>query len=54
MRHPDYPEPTGVFRAVDRPRYDDLLNRQIVHARKTQGEGDLDALFHSGETWTVP
>ncbi len=53
MRHPEFPEPIGVFRAVDRPRYDDLLNRQIDEVRKTSGEGDFQALFNSGETWTV-
>jgi 2-oxoglutarate ferredoxin oxidoreductase subunit beta len=53
MRWPEFPEPIGVFRDVDRPRYDDLLNSQIAEARRTQGPGDLDALFASGDTWTV-
>jgi 2-oxoglutarate ferredoxin oxidoreductase subunit beta len=53
MHYPDFPEPIGVFRAVDRPKYDDLLNAQVQEAIRTQGPGDLDALFHSGETWTV-
>jgi len=42
-----------VFRAVDRPKYDERLNRQIEEAVASQGEGDLEALFHSGDTWTV-
>jgi 2-oxoglutarate ferredoxin oxidoreductase subunit beta len=53
MRHPEFPEPIGVFRAVDRPRYDELLNRQIEDARKSRGEGDLMALLNAGDTWTV-
>ena len=53
MHQPDFPEPIGVFRAVDRPKYDQRLGDQIEEARKSQGPGDLDALFHSGETWTV-
>ena len=53
MRHPDYPEPIGVFRAVDRPRYDERVNEQISEAIKTRGSGDLQKLFSSGETWTV-
>ena len=53
MRHPEFPEPIGVFRAVDRPRYDELLNRQIEDARKSRGEGDLMALLSAGDTWTV-
>ncbi len=53
MRRPEFPEPIGVFRAVDRPNYDELLGRQITEARQSQGPGDLDALFNSGDTWTV-
>ena len=53
MRYPEFPEPIGVFRAVDRPRYDEMLNDQITKARQQQGEGDLQALIHSGETWSV-
>jgi 2-oxoglutarate ferredoxin oxidoreductase subunit beta len=53
MRHPEFPEPIGVFRAVDAPKYDVELNRQIQTAREKKGPGDLNALFNSGETWTV-
>jgi len=53
MRQPDFPEPIGVFRAVDAPRYDELINAQIDQARETKGEGDLEKLFHTGDTWTV-
>jgi 2-oxoglutarate ferredoxin oxidoreductase subunit beta len=54
LRYEDgFPEPIGVFRAVDAAKYDEELNRQIALARETKGEGDLDALFASGETWTV-
>jgi 2-oxoglutarate ferredoxin oxidoreductase subunit beta len=53
MSYPEFPEPIGVFRAVDKPVYDDLLNAQIVDAKKAKGEGDLNKLFLSGDTWTV-
>ena len=53
MRHPEFPEPIGVYRDVDRPRYEELLNAQIAEARKTRGEGDLQKLFTAGDTWTV-
>jgi 2-oxoglutarate ferredoxin oxidoreductase subunit beta len=53
MRFPDFPEPIGVFRAVERPLYDREMNRQIDEAREKHGAGDLNKLFHSGETWTV-
>jgi 2-oxoglutarate ferredoxin oxidoreductase subunit beta len=47
------PEPLGVIRAVDRPSYDALVVGQIDAAVKARGEGDLNALFNSGDTWTV-
>lgn len=54
LRHEDgFPEPIGVFRAIDAPRYEDELETQVASARERSGEGDLNALFNSGETWTV-
>ena len=54
MRYEDgFPEPIGVFRSVDVPRYDDQVNEQIELATKEKGRGDLEALFHSGDTWEV-
>ena len=53
MRHPEFPEPIGVFRAVDRPRYDDEADKQINTAKEKFGEGDLNTLFNAGDTWTV-
>jgi 2-oxoglutarate/2-oxoacid ferredoxin oxidoreductase subunit beta len=53
MHYPDFPEPMGVFRAVDRPKYDERLNAQVAEAIRTEGPGDLDALFHAGDTWQV-
>ncbi len=52
-RYPEFPEPIGVFRAVDRKKYDEEMNRQIREAQEEKGHIDLDTLFHSGETWTV-
>ncbi len=53
MRYPEFPEPIGVFRAVDAPRYDVLINEQVDKAREARGNGDLEALFNSGDTWVV-
>jgi 2-oxoglutarate ferredoxin oxidoreductase subunit beta len=53
MRHPEFPEPIGVFRAVDRPIYEQRLHDQIVAAQDKRGDGDLTVLFHSGDTWSV-
>ena len=55
LRYEDgFPEPIGVFRAIDAPRYEEELATQVDSARRRSGEGDLNALFNSGETWTVP
>ncbi len=54
LRYEDgFPEPIGVFRSVEAPRYDVLINDQVAEAVKRQGEGDLNSLFNSGETWVV-
>jgi 2-oxoglutarate ferredoxin oxidoreductase subunit beta len=53
MRHPEFPEPIGIFRDVDRPRYDHQLNAQIEEARSKRGPGSLEALFNTGDTWVV-
>jgi 2-oxoglutarate ferredoxin oxidoreductase subunit beta len=53
MRHPEFPEPIGIFRDVDRPMYDKLVNTQIEEARSKRGPGSLEALFNTGETWIV-
>jgi 2-oxoglutarate ferredoxin oxidoreductase subunit beta len=54
MRFEDgFPEPIGVFRSVDRPRYDVMVNEQISQAVSERGVGDLNKLFNSGDTWQV-
>ena len=53
MRHPEFPEAVGVFRSVDRPAYDIALDEQVNEAIEAKGPGDLEALFSSGDTWTV-
>ena len=45
--------PVGVFRDVEQPTYDDLLAEQIERAVEQRGEGDLTALLHAGDTWTI-
>jgi 2-oxoglutarate/2-oxoacid ferredoxin oxidoreductase subunit beta len=53
MKYPDFPEPMGVFRDVEAPIYDDQVSQQVELAIKKQGAGDFDALFNSGDTWSV-
>jgi 2-oxoglutarate ferredoxin oxidoreductase subunit beta len=51
MWYPAYPVPMGVFRAVERPVYEDLMEEQIRQAVASGGEGDLAALLEEGDTW---
>jgi 2-oxoglutarate ferredoxin oxidoreductase subunit beta len=53
MRWPHLPEPMGVFRAVERPSYDEEVVRQGEEITRQYGEGDLVKLFNSGDTWEV-
>ncbi|MEK6677365.1 MAG: 2-oxoacid:ferredoxin oxidoreductase subunit beta [Planctomycetota bacterium] len=53
MRHPQFPDPIGVFRAVQHPTYDELVTKQVKDAVAKQGKGKLEDLLDSGETWEV-
>ena len=53
MHYPEFPEPIGIFRAVERPTYEDLMDAQIEEAIAKKGPGRLEDLFDDGETWTV-
>jgi 2-oxoglutarate ferredoxin oxidoreductase subunit beta len=53
MEQPDFPQPVGIFRAVERPSYDQLLLDQIDSAIAKSGPGSLDKLINSGDMWTV-
>ena len=50
---PTGPTPIGVFRAIERPVYGQALNDQIAFAREQSGDGDLEELLNSGDSWTV-
>jgi len=53
LRYPQFPEPIGVFRAVQRPIYDEQINQQVEQAVAERGPGSLNKLFAGGDTWTV-
>ncbi len=53
MRYPSFPEPMGIFRATEKPSYDEVANSQIEDAISEKGRGDLNALFNKGDTWEV-
>jgi 2-oxoglutarate ferredoxin oxidoreductase subunit beta len=53
MVYPRFPECVGVFRNVDRPTYDELLNKQLEDVIRAKGRGKLEDLFASDDTWVV-
>jgi 2-oxoglutarate/2-oxoacid ferredoxin oxidoreductase subunit beta len=53
MWWPEFPVPVGVLRRVNRPTHDQLVEAQIQEAAARQGQGDLQELLVSGETWVV-
>src|ERR1700687_2363528 len=53
MEQPDFPQPVGIFRAVERPSYEKLMVDQIDAAIAKVGPGSLEKLINSGDTWVV-
>ncbi len=53
MEQPDFPQPVGIFRAVERQTYEDLMIGQIDAAVAKAGPGSLEKLINSGDTWVV-
>jgi len=53
FENPERPVPLGVFRAVERTPYHELMDNQIKQARSAKGSGDLNKLLHDGFTWKV-
>ena len=53
LDYPDFPVPMGVYRALAKPAYADLLAQQKAKALAVKGLGEIDKLLRSGDTWTV-
>lgn len=53
MNLPELPVPLGVFRAVEKPTYEEMVEGQVKYAVETYGKGNLEKLLNSGDTWTV-
>jgi 2-oxoglutarate ferredoxin oxidoreductase subunit beta len=53
LQRPEFPLPVGVLRAVEKPTYEDMLQRQVDDAIDQRGRGDLSALLNSGDTWQI-
>lgn len=53
LSYPEFPEPVGVFRSVERPVYEEGVSRQIQQAISKRGQGNLHQLYAAGDTWEV-
>lgn len=53
MRQPDFPEPIGVFRDIQKQTYEQGVMGQIEEAVAQKGSGDLRELYLSADTWEV-
>jgi 2-oxoglutarate ferredoxin oxidoreductase subunit beta len=53
MEPPHFPVPIGVFRAVEKPTYAELMHQQIRTARARRGPGDLSQLYRDADTWEI-
>jgi 2-oxoglutarate ferredoxin oxidoreductase subunit beta len=51
--YPGYPTPIGVFLDIPRNIYDDDMTMQITKAKQKLGDGELDKLLSSGNTWQI-
>lgn len=53
MNAPEFPQPLGVIRQIEKPSYDQLAVAQVDKVIEERGRGDLAALLRSGMTWSV-
>ncbi len=53
MKWPDFPIAMGVIRSVEAPVYDQLMEEQIVEAKKKSKITSIDDLLSSGNTWVI-
>ncbi len=53
MTPPSFPTPLGILYSTERQTIEALMARQIEDAVAKQGQGDIDALLHRGDVWTV-
>jgi 2-oxoglutarate/2-oxoacid ferredoxin oxidoreductase subunit beta len=53
MTQPNFPEPMGVFRAVEQDPFDVLVHAQMAEARTQRGKPTLQSMLNGSESWTV-
>jgi 2-oxoglutarate ferredoxin oxidoreductase subunit beta len=53
MENPKMPVPFGVFRCIEKPSYDEMMEEQNKFALQKKGEGKLEKLLYTEDAWTV-
>jgi 2-oxoglutarate/2-oxoacid ferredoxin oxidoreductase subunit beta len=53
LTYPEFPVPFGIFRSIEKPTYDEMLDNQVQEAIKRKGKGELKDLIYGRDTWTV-
>ncbi len=54
LDQPSFPTVAGVLRAVERPIYDEGVEKQMTEARAKHGKTDLARLLRGEHAWNVP
>jgi 2-oxoglutarate ferredoxin oxidoreductase subunit beta len=52
MKYPEFPEPIGIFRAIQKPTYNELLDQQMEQAIE-EVNAPLQDIIKGDENWTV-
>ena len=53
MAYPEMPVPFGIFRCIEKPTYDGMMNDQIKSVSEKKGQGKLDEILYTEDVWTV-
>jgi 2-oxoglutarate ferredoxin oxidoreductase subunit beta len=53
MDYPNFPVPVGIFRSVSKATYEDLMEDQVQESIRRLGQGNLEELLDSGDTWEI-
>ena len=54
MEYPELPVCFGVFRSIEKPTYDQLLDQQQKMVIEKHGKGKLQDIIYNEDVWTVP
>ena len=52
MTYPEFPEPIGIFRAIQKPTYNDMLEQQMEESKQTVTKS-LEDIIKGEENWIV-